>query len=423
MTQKYDRFKAAPWFVEGEKPSVLVGGAGGIGSWLTLLLNRAGFETYVYDFDILEEINMAGQLFMHKSIGMAKVDALAEITRLLCKEEIITNLVKVDENTMTNEIVFSAFDNIKARRDMFTTWVQNYKDNPKAIFVDGRLTAEQLTIFAIKGNDEHAITEYFNNHLPDDSTIPELDCTFKQTSHGAAMIASHMVEIFTNWYAGVLDRDKDRYTPFFWEYIIPIGYQYSRDAEGASSQYDIPPAAKLIEVGILQEWNNPDGLGGIEKTGLSTEEVARIWAEEELQKHNIPFPEGLQLLRPDPMFIPADFYVIDGVIVHKDNPELGKLISEATSVTQSAHISVEEARRIADIRGGRPTILGTIEEITGIGENSIQQAQAEIDRWLGQIENTGMIPVTPTPDNSILEEGTNPPADEEDIDDPLNDFL
>lgn len=230
MTQKYDRFKSAPWFQEGVKPSVLIGGAGGIGSWLTILLNRAGFETYVYDFDKLEEINMAGQLFMHQSIGMTKVDALAEITRALCREEIIANFVKVDENTMTNEIVFAAFDNIKARKDMFTTWAQNYKGRKDAIFIDGRLTAEQLTIFSIRGDDEVGIEEYKTDHLPDDSVIPELQCTLRQTSHGAAMIAAHMIEMFTNWYSHVLGTDESRNVPFFWEYIIPIGYCSQRDA-------------------------------------------------------------------------------------------------------------------------------------------------------------------------------------------------
>lgn len=244
MTQKYDRFKAAPWFQEGIKPPVLVGGAGGIGSWLTVLLNRAGFETYVFDFDVLEEINMAGQLFMHDSIGKPKVTALDEITYRLCREHIVGNNEKVTEETMTNEIVFAAFDNIKARRDMFVTWAQNYRGRPDAIFIDGRLTAEQLTIFSIKGDDEFGILEYQSDELPDDSTIPELDCTLKQTSHGAAMIAAHMVEMFTNWYSGVLGKDDSRNVPYFWEYIIPLGFTSQRNSIRPT---DSPAGYKYVE--------------------------------------------------------------------------------------------------------------------------------------------------------------------------------
>lgn len=240
MTQKYDRFKDAPWFQQGVRPPVLIGGAGGIGSWLTVLLNRAGFETYIFDNDNLEAVNMAGQLFMHKSIGKSKVDALAEIVKELCQDDIIPNCEKVDETTMTNDIVFSAFDNMKAREDMFNTWLKQYKGNPKAIYIDGRLTAEQLTIFCVKGNDEKAILEYEKDHIFSDTEVEELPCTLKQTSHGAAMIAAHMVEHFTNWYAGILGKDTSRNAPFFWEYIIPIGYMSSRMSDNldSSDKYD-----------------------------------------------------------------------------------------------------------------------------------------------------------------------------------------
>lgn len=248
MTQKYDRFKAAPWFQEGvQPPPVLIGGAGGIGSWLTLLLNRAGFETWVHDFDTLEAINMAGQLFMHKSIGQYKVDALRDIVKDVCQEMIIGSTEKIDENSGTNEVVFSAFDNMKARKDMFTTWAQTFKGNSKAIFVDGRLTAEQLTIFCIKGDDEAAFEEYQREHLFDDSAVAELPCTFKQTSHGAAMIAAHMVEQFTNWYSSaVLSKDLSRTAEFFWEYFIPISYHSSRAAIGNTEWKNRPIESPVI---------------------------------------------------------------------------------------------------------------------------------------------------------------------------------
>jgi hypothetical protein len=252
MTQKYDRFKDAPWFQQGVRPPVLIGGAGGIGSWLTVLLNRAGFETFVYDHDSLEAINMAGQLYMHKSIGQTKVDALAEVVKELCQDDIVPNFAKIDETTMTNDIVFSAFDNMKARKDMFTTWAMNFKGSFSAIYIDGRLTAEQLTIFCIKGDDEKGIKEYMDFHLFDDSEVPDLPCTMAQTSHGAAMIAAHMTEFFTNWYSIVLGKDVSRNVPFFWEYMIPIGFMSTREA-GQSFDSEIPPLQNEKELGETVE--------------------------------------------------------------------------------------------------------------------------------------------------------------------------
>lgn len=382
MTQKYDRFKAAPWFVSGSRPSVLVGGAGGIGSWLTMLLNRAGFETYVYDFDLLEEINMAGQLFMHQSIGKPKVEALADVVHLLCKDRIIANCEKVDENTMTSDIVFSAFDNIKARRDMFTAWAMNFKGNPKAIFIDGRLTAEQLTIFSVKGDDENAINEYINDHLPDDSTIPELDCTFKQTSHGAAMIAAHMVEMFTNWYAGVLDKDKDRYTPFFWEYIIPIGFQHSRDANSTLRSNEDDPNLSFAE-DILQE----------PKEEAKSEGIFDFFGNQ--QKVILPYPADLR-----------DYYIIDGVPVHKDSPSIETLIATSNSVGTIERLTEQEVReRYGYVVGIDPQLryVPRIDEATNPVE-ALEQAQNEIDRWVAETSRTPS--ESPTPDNSILEEET-----------------
>ena len=56
MTETHSsRFKDAPWFPK-EETAIIVGGAGGIGSWLSLLLSRAGFYPIVYDYDRLEEI-------------------------------------------------------------------------------------------------------------------------------------------------------------------------------------------------------------------------------------------------------------------------------------------------------------------------------------------------------------------------------
>ena len=394
MTQKYDRFKAAPWFQEGIKPPVLVGGAGGIGSWLTVLLNRAGFETYVFDFDVLEEINMAGQLFMHDSIGKPKVTALDEITYRLCREHIVGNNEKVTEETMTNEIVFAAFDNIKARRDMFTTWVQNYKGRPDAIFIDGRLTAEQLTIFSIKGNDELAILEYQTDELPDDSTIPELDCTLKQTSHGAAMIAAHMVEMFTNWYAGYLGRDTDRYTPYFWEYIIPIGFCNQRDASGVTTKTNeygsvfpvVPPNETIVNIVPLD---------------TPSLQESKEQAEDREEMEDIA-----RSLTGEP-YIGTDLARVD------DNP------SAIIVGTSGEFQGGEEAERMfynpteeptpqPDLPGidGRPFTINLGDEAFGVPrqpqdplQDELQRASEELGRWADTQITNG-----PVPGNSILEE-------------------
>ena len=76
------RFKDEPWFPENDE-YCMVGGAGGIGSWLTFFLVRAGFSPIVYDFDTIEEHNLGGQLFRASDIDSTKVGALHDIIHTL----------------------------------------------------------------------------------------------------------------------------------------------------------------------------------------------------------------------------------------------------------------------------------------------------------------------------------------------------
>lgn len=232
---KSSRFKDAPWFPTATEHCV-VGGAGGIGSWLCLMLTRAGFNPIVYDFDEVEEHNIGGQLFDKSAIGKHKVTALKDIVKSFTDTDIMANNEKYTRESMSHHYVFSAFDNMKARKDMFDAWkeyVEEWNDlnkvaqaeggplnNNVPVFIDGRLLMEQLTIFCVTPDK---IDEY-EKHLFDDKDVPPEPCTLKQTSHSAAMIASHMVGFFTNHFANNAVGEKDRTVPFRWEYFIPINY-------------------------------------------------------------------------------------------------------------------------------------------------------------------------------------------------------
>lgn len=218
---KHNRFKDAPWYPI-EDTYVQIGGAGGIGSWTAMLLARSGFKPVVYDFDILEEHNLGGQLFPKRLIGKPKVEALQQVIKDFCDEEIWIENAKIDESSPTNALSISAFDNMKARFDLFHNWVAQYLNDPRAIFIDGRLNAEQMQIFCVRGGDDKAINDYRRNHLFDDSEVEDAPCTMKQTSHAAAMIAAHIVGFFTNHITNVYEEENMRDIPFKWEYFIPL---------------------------------------------------------------------------------------------------------------------------------------------------------------------------------------------------------
>ena len=219
MTQQFDRFKDAPWFPQRDE-LVMIGGAGGIGSWLAFFLTRAGFKPTIYDFDVIEEHNVGGQLFRNSDVGLPKVSALFNIIKEFCGSEINTFNERIDENSPTHYFMFSAFDNMRARKDLFEVWKKSIPNCPVTpIFIDGRLTMEQLQIFCVTPD---RIEEYENEHLFDDSEVEDAPCTMKQTSHSAAMIASHMVGSFTNHITNIYEREIIRDVPFYYEFFIPV---------------------------------------------------------------------------------------------------------------------------------------------------------------------------------------------------------
>lgn len=220
---KSSRFKDAPWFPK-EEEYVVIGGAGGIGSWLALLITRAGWTPVVYDFDLIEEHNIGGQLYGQKHVTTLKVEALKSVVQDFTGVTPMGINEKVTKETPSHSFMFSAFDNMQARKDMFESWKagmedEEYKKN--AIFIDGRLTMEQLQIFCVTPEN---MEKYEKEHLFDDSEVEDAPCTLKQTSHSAAMIGSHMVAFFTNHITNLRAGESTRQLPFMWEYFIPVNY-------------------------------------------------------------------------------------------------------------------------------------------------------------------------------------------------------
>jgi len=60
-------------------------------------------------------------------------------------------------------------------------------------------------------------------NLFDDSEVDALPCTMKQVSHGAAMIATHMMGFITNIISNYFVWKEEVFkVPYMWDYIIPM---------------------------------------------------------------------------------------------------------------------------------------------------------------------------------------------------------
>ena len=224
MERENLRFQGLDWYSQDDAPVVVVGGAGGIGSWLSFFLARANFNVTLSDFDTVEEHNIGGQLFKRNQIGMYKAEAVGRNVSEFSTNTINAQIVKITEETATHEFMFSAFDNMDARRAMFKVWKRSWNSMNRPIFIDGRLNAEQFQIFCV--TPENA-DEYERIHLFNDSEVEDAPCSAQQTTHTAAMIAGHMVGFFTNHITNINLRDEVREIPFMYEYFTPMNLTVS----------------------------------------------------------------------------------------------------------------------------------------------------------------------------------------------------
>lgn len=218
--QGYDRFKGAEWFDKIYKKDLLIIGAGGISSWLSLLLARCGASLHIFDQDTVGAENIAGQLYRTSDIGLFKVRALTKVINAFCVDSEITEYPEwYTENSISSNVVLTGLDSMKARQDVFKVWEKFVKENPneECILIDGRLSMNMLQIFCVTPET----IEDYRKELPNDDQVEDEDCTMKQTSFCAAMIASHMVGFLTNW---LNPMKLPGSVPFKFEYIIPINH-------------------------------------------------------------------------------------------------------------------------------------------------------------------------------------------------------
>lgn len=221
------RFRGAQWFDVVANKSVTIAGCGGIGSWLALMLARTGISgMYLFDPDIVEAVNLSGQLYATKDVGSPKVSVLNSIIYKYCPSGISTyslrQAITSDVQFMpSSSILFCGFDNMEARKNAFAAWEKLIATDvvpEKCLFVDGRLVAEEFQVFAMTGDDIDARNRYREFYLFSDEEAEATVCSYKQTSHMAAMIGSVMTNIFTNFCANEKNPNLFREVPFLTEY-------------------------------------------------------------------------------------------------------------------------------------------------------------------------------------------------------------
>lgn len=213
INSKHARFSELMWYDPDH--DIVVGGVGGIGSWLAMLLGRAGYRLYLFDDDVIDETNMAGQLYTVSSIGQNKASAIKKAIFNYSHNSEIDVMGRYEKDSEASPIMFSCFDNMEARKTLFENWSSQ---EDRSIFIDGRMLAESFQIFAVTPGKE----DEYRATIFDDNDVKEQPCSAKATSHTAAIISGMMMSILTNHMSNVKLDMNIREVPFRTTFEIPL---------------------------------------------------------------------------------------------------------------------------------------------------------------------------------------------------------
>lgn len=225
IKENTSRFSGAIWANKIKSLNVILAGVGGIGSWVGLLLSRLDINNLIlFDDDIVDTTNLSGQLYSMKDISSKKVYALSnKLVDFSDFYKTSTYANKYIHSSIIQNIMICGFDNMEARKIFFQRWKSQISDsiekNKNLLFIDGRLAAEELQVFCLRGDDKYSIDKYEKEYLFSDAEAEETICSYKQTSFMSNMIASVIVNLLVNHASNlckesILDRDLPFYTQY-----------------------------------------------------------------------------------------------------------------------------------------------------------------------------------------------------------------
>lgn len=232
IREETTRFSDADWFKTIQNQTVVLAGVGGIGSNMAIILAKLNPKSlYLFDGDTVETVNLAGQFYSKDDIGKYKVDAIAEsIIKYTNYSSVFAcprNYVEGEE--IASKVMVCGFDNMYARKTYYKIWKTLVESLPEserkeALFIDGRLTADEFQIFCMTGEDDYYMREYENKWLFTQAEAERTRCSFKQTGYLADMIGAFMVNLLVNFCANLSNPLRNMPLPFITSYKADAMY-------------------------------------------------------------------------------------------------------------------------------------------------------------------------------------------------------
>jgi hypothetical protein len=221
--QVFARITDAPW--AGKTENITIGGAGGLGSWLAFFLGRIGHNLTVFDFDHVGIENIGGgQFYKQNQAGTEKTTALRQNLFDFVGHMNMTGFGRYEKGIQVNPITITTFDNMEARKDMMETWYEMAKVKPHGIdqlyaFINISMLPEGGFIEVI---DKPSRAKKWLEEWVPSNEMPDLACTFKSTTHNAAIMAGYGVNMLNNLIFNHNMGEDLRYVPYHTTIDLPL---------------------------------------------------------------------------------------------------------------------------------------------------------------------------------------------------------
>lgn len=204
---------------------ITVIGAGATGSWVALALAKLGIENItIYDFDIVEEHNIANQAYALYDVGDTKVKALYYQIKNITEAQI-----KIHEEKFTDQrlsgIIFLMVDSMEQRK---LIWENAIKMKPAVqLLIEPRMGLDVGRVYNVEPTNLTHIKKYENTYYSDEEAEVSACGSSMSVITSALTIASWCVRQVINWHNNI-DLDNEILLDFKYNHIITNKWEVTK---------------------------------------------------------------------------------------------------------------------------------------------------------------------------------------------------
>lgn len=186
-------------------------GVGAVGSRIALSLAKLGIANIrVWDFDKIEEHNIANQIYGNDQIGQFKAEALRDLIKRNTGNEIQAMVEKVDGTQELGDIIFLSPDTMASRQEIWDKAIKLGKGHAKAMF-DSRMGADSARTYWVNPIMRSHILGWEKTLYKDEQAVESLCGTPITVGPTAEITAALAVWSFIRWFRW--DAGKDDFEP------------------------------------------------------------------------------------------------------------------------------------------------------------------------------------------------------------------